>query len=229
MNLPNRRLRILLLGFFLLLSSMLAHAQFQYFGASTQFLLAPTKGSQAIIAANWLMQFSMHHGVGLELGMPFYFVTNPAAQLDGPIDPRYALEMDWKRKMSPLVALRYRFFLGNVPFIGLSVGGGLISESLVATRDYQAGSIWQSEVPAVHIDQSVRSPFYRLTAETGLVPNIGKRMYALIQIGMGLQVTKAPIFKFGDVEIDEGENYRLRPYHGKDIFGNFQFGMGFKL
>lgn len=217
------------IGLLIFLLSGKLLAQFQYVGGSGQVLIAPTKGSQAIVSASWLMQFSAHHAIGLELGLPFYFSRNPAKQFDLPLDPRYIVQMEWSRKMSPIVTARYRYFLGNAPFIGFAITGGVISESLVASRNYQAGNIWMSEVPAVAIDQSIKSPIVRFTAEAGLMPNIGERMYALVQGGIGLQLTANPISAFGEVDFGENETYRLRPYHGKDIFGNFQFGLGVKL
>jgi hypothetical protein len=217
------------IGLLLCLFSGSLMAQFQYIGGAGQVLIAPTQGSQAIVSASWLMQFSAHHGVGVELGLPFYFSRNPAKQYEAPLEPWYNVEMDWSRNMSPILTARYRFFMGNAPFIGFAIGGGVISESLVASRNYQAGSTWIAEVPAVDIDQSIKSPIVRFTAEAGLMPNIGERMYALVQGGIGLQLTANPISAFGEVDFGENETYRLRPYHGKDIFGNFQFGLGVKL
>jgi hypothetical protein len=212
------------------LSPLIVQAQFHYIGAEAQVLAAPTKGSQVGLSIGWVWQVAAHHGFGLDMTLPFYLRADVGKSYASETETAYDAQLAWRRQMLPFPGIRYRLFVGDNFFVGTCFNVGLIKEQFSASRSYQPAVFGQSDaVSAVQVDQQIKSPFFRLQIESGLLWNIGSRMYGTLQARFGLQVTSPPLDPFATFALNSEGDLAYRPYHGKDLTATAIFGLGLKL
>jgi hypothetical protein len=105
---------------------------------SAEWLFQP-KGffSRRAFSAEGLFQPNETHGFGAEVSIPQMINADPFKQIAWKI--RFPCEViyAWRRKASPTLGLRYRYFVNDNVFAGTSLDLGFVGESLFLQRPYR--------------------------------------------------------------------------------------------
>jgi hypothetical protein len=206
----------------------LSQAQFQFFGLELGGG-GSVKGLNSLqVSLSYLRQVSAHHGFGAELILPKTLNVDRTSSLEWKVGTPWEGEAAWTRRLTPALALRYRYFAGNSFFVGGNLQVGAVREKCFLDRPYLE-SYQGNEILPIYCDYQLLNPYLRFSGELGLHWPMGKWLFGSILAKGGPQFTFSRANVLGTITTEPAKGQQLDSYHGIDFHGGATIALGVKL